>query len=140
MTEIHFYHNAQDKIAAATRLIGELYREGRKVLVYAPETDVAAQLDRLLWTQPAIGFVPHCDSRSSLAAQTPVVVSGSLGDLTHDDVLVNLDGELPSGFSRFRRLVEIVGTSDADRLPARERFRFYRDRGYPLSAHELLTR
>lgn len=140
MTEIHFYHNAQDKIAAAAQLIGELCREGRRVLVYAPQPEVAAQIDRMLWTQPAIGFVPHCALRSPLAAETPVILAASLDDLSYDDVLVNLDGELPIGFSRFQRLVEIVGTTEQDRAPARERFKFYRDRGYALSAQELPTR
>jgi hypothetical protein len=45
-------------------------------------------------------------------------------------VLVNLGGDLPPGFSRFDRLIEIVGTDETDRIPARERFKFYRDRGY----------
>ena len=60
--------------------------------------------------------------------------------LGHDDVLVNLDGELPSAFSRFQRVVEIVDTSEQDRQPARNRFKFYRERGYALSTQDLSQR
>lgn len=137
MTSIDFHHGASDKIQAACRLIGVLYAEGRKVLVYAPAENLAAQVDRQLWVQPATGFVPHCRLGDALAAETPVVIGGSLENAAHHDVLVNLDGDLPPAFSRFDRLVEIVGTDEADRGPARERFKFYRDRGYAIVAHDL---
>lgn len=137
MTSIDFHHGANDKIQAACRLIGDLYAGGRKVLVYAPDGSLAAQVDRQLWVQPATGFVPHCRLGDALAAETPVVIGGSLEDAAHHDVLVNLDGDLPPAFSRFELLVEIVGTDEADRGPARERFKFYRDRGYAITTHDL---
>lgn len=137
MTSIDFYHGAADKIQSACRLIGELYAQGRRVLVYAPEDGLAGQLDRQLWMQPATGFVPHCRSTDALAGETPVLIGASLDDAAHHDVLLNLDGELPPAFSRFERLIEIVGLDEADRGPARERFRFYRDRGYVIAAHDL---
>jgi DNA polymerase-3 subunit chi len=137
LTSIDFYHGATDKIQSACRLIGELYAEGRKVLVYAPEGGLATQVERQLWMQPATGFVPHCRIDDVLADETPILIGGSLDDAAHHDVLVNLDGDLPPAFSRFDRLVEVVGTDEADRLPARERFKFYRDRGYAISAHDL---
>jgi DNA polymerase-3 subunit chi len=57
--------------------------------------------------------------------------------MIHDEVLINLRDETPSMFSRFRRLIEIVSVEDADRAAARERFRFYRDRGYEIRTHQL---
>lgn len=137
MTSIDFYHGASDKVQAACRLIGELHAQGRKVLVYAPAENLAERLDHQLWVQPATGFLPHCRVGAALAAETPVVIGGSLDDAIHHDVLINLDGDLPPAFSRFERLLEIVGTDEADRLPARERFKFYRDRGYAITAHDL---
>ncbi len=137
MTRIDFHHGAGDKVQAACRLIGALYAEGRKVLVYAPDDSLAARMDRQLWVQPANGFVPHCRAGDALAGETPVVIGASLDDAAHHDVLVNLDGELPPAFSRFERLIEIVGADEADRGPARGRFKFYRDRGYAIATHDL---
>jgi DNA polymerase-3 subunit chi len=137
VTRIDFYHGAGNKVQTACRLIGELYAQGRRVLVYARADSLATQVDRQLWVHPATGFVPHCRIGTTLAAETPIVIGGSLDDAAYHDVLVNLDGELPSAFSRFEQLVEIVGTDDADRGPARERFKYYRDRGYAITAHDL---
>jgi len=44
---------------------------------------------------------------------------------------------MPSYFSRFRRVVEIVTRDSDDRALARDRFRFYRDRGYEITTHDL---
>ena len=140
MTRIEFHHNAGDKFAAAARLIGTAVASGARVLVYAPEREVAQRIDQVLWTHAALSFVPHVMADSSLAGETPVLIAGALDHPAaagHEQVLVNLDGELPPAFARFERLIEIVGTDDGDRLPARERFRFYRDRGYPLTTSDL---
>lgn len=140
MTGIDFYHGAQDKVQAACRLIGDLHARGRRILVYAPDEALAAQVDRMLWVQPPTSFVPHCRIGSPLAAETPILIGGSLDESRHHEVLVNLDGDLPPAFSRFEQLIEIVGTDEADRQPARARFKFYRDRGYALQVHDLAAK
>jgi len=143
MTKVEFHHNAPDKFAAAARLIGAAVAGGARVLVFAPQRDVAQRIDNILWTHSALSFVPHVSADSPLARETPVVIAATLehpAAADHDQVLVNLDGDLPPAFARFERLIEIVGTDDADRLPARSRFRFYRDRGYPLTTSDLAAR
>lgn len=140
MTLVEFHHNAQDKLAAAARLIGAAHQRGARVLVYAPEHGVAARIDQLLWTQTALSFIPHVGAGSPLAKETPVIIATSLDDTDHDEVLVNLDGELPPSFARFERLIEVVGTDDADRVPARARWQFYKERGYRIEAHDLAAR
>ena len=48
-----------------------------------------------------------------------------------------LDDEVPEFFSSFDRVFEIVGPDDIDKQKARLRFAFYRDRGYPITRHDL---
>ena len=92
----------------------------------------------MLWTTPATGFVPHCAPGDPLAAQTPVIIDCSTDDnLLHDEVLINLRPEQPPYFGRYQRLIEIVSLDDGDRAGARDRFRFYRDRGYEIRSHDL---
>jgi len=55
----------------------------------------------------------------------------------HEQILVNLCAESPAAFSRFERLIEIVSLEEADRDRARERYRFYKDRGYEIRTHNL---
>ena len=70
---------------------------------------------------------------------TPVIVDTLDSEPLHDEVLLNLRTERPQSFSRFQRLVEIVTHDEADRATARERFKFYRDRGYEIRTHDLST-
>jgi DNA polymerase III subunit chi len=139
VTRIQFLHSAPDRLAAAAEWLRLAWQKHQSVLVYVPARQAAEQLDRLLWSQPATGFLPHCAADSSLATETPIVLAAQLDDLPHDRCLLNLGDELPPGFSRFAELVEIVSTADADRLPARERFKFYRERGYALEARDIGT-
>ena len=52
-------------------------------------------------------------------------------------MLINLGLAPPPFFSRFERLAEIVGVDPADAEAGRERYRFYRERGYELRTHSL---
>ena len=137
MTRIDFYTHVEDKLRTACTLAGKAHGRGLKITVFCPDADTAQRFDRLLWTTPAIGFVPHCGPDDPLAAETPVIVDFQGEKLLHDEVLINLRPERPPFFGRFQRLVEIVSREDDDRAAARDRFRFYRDRGYEISTHDL---
>ncbi len=131
MTRIRFYSNAEDRLQAAAAWLAASWRK-QPVLVFAPDAAVAERLDRMLWTQPATGFLPHCRADSPLASRTPVLIADNLDTLAQDRCLLNLSNEVPPGFSRFEEVIEVVSMADGDRLPARERYRFYRDRGYAV--------
>lgn len=137
MTKISFLHGARDRLQSINAWLGHASRAGNQVLVYVPVSNLREQLDRLLWTQPPTGFTPHCRAEDKLATETPIVLAAELGHPAHDICLLNLSDEIPPGFSRFQHLIEIVSVADADRLPARERFRYYRERGYPLEARDI---
>lgn len=139
-TRIDFYHDAPDKLAIAARIVHKAVAQGHRLTVLAPDTALAEAFDRLLWTQPATGFLPHCRADSPLAAETPVLIATSLETAANDDVLINLGHDLPDGFAHYARLIEIVGRDDADKAPARERFRHYRDAGYEINRHDLAER
>lgn len=137
MTQIDFYTHVEDKLKTACRLAGKAFGRGLKVTVFCPDPEAAQRLDRMLWTSPAIAFVPHCSPEDPLAAVTPVIIDCRGERLMNDEVLLNLRPEWPPFFSRFRRLIEIVSLDDGDRSGARERFRFYRDCGYEIRTHDL---
>ena len=137
MTKIDFYTHVQDKQLLACKLSAKALEQGLRVLLLTPDESAAASMDQMLWRIPATGFLPHCRARDPLADVTPVIVDHDPGELTHDQVLLNLGSERPVFFSRFQRLIEIVTADEADRLAARERFRFYRDRGYEIRSHDM---
>jgi DNA polymerase III subunit chi len=135
MTSIDFYFNAPDRLQVACRLAGKAVKQNQRLLIYAPEPETAARIDNMLWTWPAIGFVPHCAVHSPLAPDTPVLIGA--GDATPEgcDLLLNLGAQCPPHFERFGRLFEIVDEPSVE--PARVRYRFYRERGYKISNHDL---
>lgn len=137
MTQIDFYTNAPDKFRVACKLAEKAYAQGQRTLVYVADAGSGERLDALMWSAPATGFLPHCRAGDELAEQTPVVIDHRGEDITHDDVLINLSGERPAFFSRFHRLLEIVGLDEGDIGAARERWGFYKERGYPLNHHDL---
>lgn len=137
MTQIDFYVNAPDKLHLACLLSLKALGQDRRVLFYTPDAQTTTAMDRLLWTFSALSFVPHCRSDDLLAAETPVIIDHELSSLPHHEILVNLQSECPPVFSRFERLIEIVGNEEADKAAARARYRFYRDRGYALRTHDV---
>lgn len=140
MTQVFFYHGASDKIAAACALLGGAYAKKKPMLVFAPEKAVADSVDRGLWVQPALGFIPHCRADSPLAAETPILIADNLDQLPQDERLMNLSQVIPPGFSRFQSLIEVVGREESDRDSARERVKFYKDRGYEVRYFDLSER
>lgn len=140
MTEVFFYHGAADKIAAACALLGGAYAKKKPMLVFAPESDIANQVDRMLWTHSALSFVPHCRADSPLAAETPILITDSLENIAQDERLMNLSQTIPPGFSRFQSLIEVVGQEEDERSAARERVKFYKDRGYEVRYFDLSER
>lgn len=137
MTQIDFYTHVSDKYQAACMLCAKAIERGNRVLVYTSDAAATEKMNRLLWIAPATGFIPHCLASDRLAPVTPVIIDHLAESLAHDEILLNLRSEQPSFFSRFHRLIEIVSEDDDDRQAARERFRFYRDRGYELKSHDI---
>ena len=135
MTTIDFYTHVADRLTVAARVVAKAVAAHGHVRVLTPDAATTDALDRLLWLSPPISFVPHCRMDSPLAPDTPVWIDHRLEHAGPAVVLVNLRPDAPPFFSRFERLVEIVDEADA---PAgRERYRFYRERGYVLHAHNM---
>jgi DNA polymerase-3 subunit chi len=137
LTTIDFYFNAADRLQVACRLAGKALAQAKGVVIYAPQPDLAQRIDRMLWSWPAIAFVPHCMANDALADETPVLIAAEPGTAPVRDVLLNLGEDCPEFFERYDRLLEVVSQDDADRTAARTRYAWYRDRGYGIRNHDL---
>jgi len=137
MTSIDFYFNADDRLQVACRLAGKAVKQSQRMLIYAPDADTAGRIDKMLWTWPAIGFVPHCAVHAPLAAQTPVLIASGEETPEGCELLLNLGADCPPHFERFTRLLEVVSADEAEKEKGRSRFRFYRERGYKIANHDL---
>jgi len=141
MTRVDFYllnDTAGNKQLLACRLADKAYRLGHRSYILAAEAAEAAALDELLWTFSAGSFVPHGVYQPAADAPPPPVLIGHAPPpAACHQLLINLHPQVPEFFSRFTRVAEIVGATEDEKTAARERFRFYRERGYPLETHSL---
>lgn len=137
MTRIEFFFNVADKLQKVADLSESAINKGRRLMVFTADTEATLKLENHLWAHSPAGFLPHCRADSSLASVTPMVIDWQGEHLPHDDVLINLHSQHPPFFSRFRRLIEIVGVDEADKAEARARYRFYRDRGYEIKSFDV---
>ena len=135
MTRIEFYFNADSKLRTACHLAARALRQRLRVLVYAPEDALALGMEDALGAFPSIRYA-RCAAGVAVP-DAPVVIARDADTAIHDEVLLNLHDGAPRYFSRFQRLIEIVVRAEEDRQSARERFRFYRDRGYAIRHYDM---
>lgn len=140
MTTIDFYTRCDDCFGIASKLVAKAWAQHGSVRVLTAAEGATADFGRFLWLWPATGFLPHCRLASPLAAETPIVVDHALEHEGPAAVLINLHPAPPPFFSRFERLAEIVGIDDADAAAGRERWKFYRARGYEVRSHDMSGR
>ena len=138
MTEVAFHFNMPDKTRYLCRLLRKAVAQGAQVAVTGP-VEAIGELDAALWSFSDTDFVPHCraDGDPAVLDASPVVLGLEASQARHHDVLLNLGAQVPSGFERFERVIEVVGSDDAERAQSRERWKYYQQRGYALVRHDL---
>lgn len=132
MTRIDFYFNVSNKPKLLVELVQGALTKRRLVTIFADNAEDASMISTSLWQQDATSFMPNVLSSDELAAQTPVLIHYKENALLQEDMLINLTKTQPSFFSRFTQLVELVGEDEQDKVAARGRYKFYRDRGYEI--------
>lgn len=141
MTRIDFYilpPGVSDPVATACRLCDKAVAQGLHLYVQATPSLTEA-LDGALWSFRQGSFLSHeAYQGQALSEPLPKVLLGSVEPPeSHQQVLINLGEEIPAWFGRFERVLELVYGDDTQRARLRQRFKTYRDRGFPLQSHEL---
>jgi DNA polymerase-3 subunit chi len=139
MTRVDFYilpdmdTDARDRFAC--RLANQAVADGQRVHVHVADPTAEDALDELMWSYPPHRFLPHATGRDAHAERAPVRIGSAAPEPAADELLINLSDGVPQFFGRFERVAEVIVQPQRD--AGRERYRFYRDRGYPLYHHEL---
>jgi DNA polymerase-3 subunit chi len=139
VTSVSFYtlegvQEAQQRLLFACRLTNKAYRSGLSVLIHTANAEQTATMDKLLWEAPASSFLPHGTSGKD---QERVRIDHSDEPGSHDSLLINLSTGVPGFCSRFERIFEIVVFDPDIHAQTRENYKFYKDRGFPLSLHKI---
>jgi len=136
VTRVEFFFNVDDKLAKTSELCAKALAKGRELMVFTPGVAMNEAVQAALWQHSATSFLASSDD-AACTMPSPITVSHEHERLTKDDVLINLHDQHPPFFSRFRYLVELVGSAEDDKAAARVKFRFYRDRGYDIKSTDL---
>lgn len=145
MTRIDFYilpenaAPAAGPVVTACKLCDKAIAAGHRIYAHVTDPALADELDGALWSLRQGSFISHERyTGQAIEAPEPIVLIGHVEPPdTHHGVMLNLSLEVPDHFSRFERVLEIVAADPAGRAKSRERYKFYRDRGYELSTHNL---
>lgn len=137
MTKVDFYTGSADKLRTACQLSHKAMQHGLRTVISLPDAAGLDALDKLLWQYPDTAFIPHCRCDEVDAEKMPVVLCCDNDKFPHHDMLISLHNECVPFFSRFERVIEIIGTDQTDSRLGRERYKFYRDRGYELRHFDL---
>lgn len=142
MTDIGFHYNAPDKLNYACRLVRKAVNARGLRVVIVGDARALDVVDAALWQLAPSDFVAHCrsDAPAHVVARSPVVLSLEGADaamLPHREMLVNLGHDVPAGFERYERMIDIVSAEPDDRQIGRARWRHYADRGYTIQPHDF---
>ena len=139
MTRVGFYvvqaAGEDQRLRVAARLVDKAFGAGHRIYINAASETQARTLDELLWSFRPESFLPHGangDEDSELIA-----IGWGQEPVNHDDLLVNLQLDIPPFFSRFRRVAEVVTQDPASLEALRQSWRFYKERGYQLEKHDI---
>ena len=140
MQRLDFHFNVVNRLAYACRVVRKARSMNLTIALWCRDSHRLDNFSRLLWSFEPTGFYPHVDATNNLAAETPIVFHTDETRLPARDVLILLDDQVPDDFmalfSRFGRVIDIVGASENERVPARERFMTYRRAGLSPTAHD----
>ena len=137
--QVDFYV-MQDESRSVQQLVCQLammaWQQGMQSMVLLPDDKQLQQLDELMWSLPPDRFLPH--QPVAQPGDAPVVL-GLPADLDHcqAQVIINLDTQAIARPERFRRLLELVPASDADRQASRLKFRAYKALGLDPVSHTM---
>ena len=143
MTNISFHFNVTNTQHYVCRLVKKAWQQENPVLVVG-EQDWLEELDGALWSFSDVDFIPHAfvgeeaddvsDEKVNVWLATPDQIN-TLAE-SHAGFLIHCSDTQPAGFERFDRLIEIVPQAMPSVALARERWKYYKQRGYPLTHHD----
>jgi DNA polymerase-3 subunit chi len=144
MTRVDFYllscADPQERLQLICKLAEKAMGFGQKVCIHGKNPDELKILDDKLWDFRALSFAAHrlieTDADGVSGNEDPIHLS--CGEPAIDrNVLINLDTVVPPFFSRFERTLEVVNRHPDIQRAGRERYLYYKQRGYPLQHHAM---
>ncbi len=138
---IDFYLLSDDQPNAhwlvACRLLEKAYSRGHRVFVYCDNQQDAEFLDELLWTYKEDSFIPHNLEGEGPEPPPPIHIGYSSEPRGFNDILLNLNKEVPPFYIKFKRIIELVPSNNEAKEQSRLHYKMYRTQGGKLFTHPI---
>lgn len=138
---VDFYVTTNSKPDAiwllACRLVEKAYHRGHRVFIHCQNQPDAELIDELLWTYKDDSFIPHNLQGEGPEPPPPVQIGFTNEPRGFNDILLNLSAEIPKFYTRFNRVIELVGASEEAKVISRQRYKDYRLQGCDLHMHTI---
>ncbi len=113
-------------------LVARAWPTHRNIVITGPP-ELLDTLDASLWEKPDGRFLPH--ERAEESSPAPIQLKADLPETC--EVLIHLHRTSRPPEGTFDRVLEVVDSDEADRAPARDRFRAWKAAGIEPSHHRL---
>ena len=145
LTRIDFYYDVKDILLFASRIARKLYYEKvvsakRPLVIRCKDQAHCEKVSYSIHNFSKKDFLPCTEFSDKSANLFPIILSTvSKIPLWADDivVLLNLDTKIEITFSSYCRVIEIVDQTEANRQKGRERYKYYKERGYEIFGHRI---
>ena len=137
MTEIVFYTGVSEELSFLVKLSEKTLKMQRKACIATRDATHSKAVSKYLWTHDPTKFIPHSVDYEDLNDQLTALELRYDDTSSHLDILINLTEKKLSQFSSFHRLIEIITKHEDSIDLGRQRFKWYRDRGYDIKVHKM---
>ena len=145
LTRIDFYYDVKDILSFASRMARKLYYEKvisakQPLVIRCKDQSHCEEVSYSIQNFSKKDFLPCAQFSDKSADLFPIILSTvSEIPLWADDIIVllNLDTKIEITFSSYCRLVEIVDQTELNRQKGRERYKYYKERGYEIFGHRV---
>ena len=145
--QVDFYVLAQaDPLARlrfCARLLPKILSQQPRCTILVGNATDAETLDAALWEQIPESFLPHVvvtEDETTADGEILEPITIRIGNPAPTaGVCINLHAEVPAQHADLNRVVEIVCQDPVILSTTREKYRFYRQLGYPLQSHSITT-
>lgn len=113
--------------------IEALYRDKKRIIIFAPDETFAKALDEALWQFKEASFIPHNLEGEGPTPPPPVhIVYQKLPNarFTH---LINLSDKLPDNPRLFEEIIEFVPNDEAKKILMRQHYRHYQTLNFQVA-------
>ena len=145
LTRIDFYYDVKDILSFASRMVRKLYYEKvisakQPLVIRCKDQSHCEEVSYSIQNFSKKDFLPCAEFSDERADLFPIILSTvSEMPLWADDIIVllNLDTKIETTFSSYYRVIEIVDQTELNRQKGRERYKYYKERGYEIFDHRV---